>query len=143
MKCVALDTMVFIYHFDDDASFGPAAENILLGVQKGKTRAITSIISLAESLSPKKYLENVLAFEEFNRFFFEMANLTVFPVDRLIAQATAKLRQINAGLRLPDAMQLATALVHEADVLVTNDAQLLKLKHPPLPIQSLEKFSKR
>lgn len=143
MKRVAIDSMVFIYIFEKDPKFFQDSFSLLSTVEKGSVEGITSIISIIESLSSPKLDQAAEAKAEIAQFFDETAHLRVFPVDRREGEVAAMLRRQYFSLYTPDAVQLATALVHQADVFVTNDAQLLRLKHPPLPIQSLNKFSKR
>ncbi len=58
--------------------------------------------------------------------FLEAAGVRLIPTDRLIARRAARLRADRAGLRLPDAMSLATALVNGA-TLLTLDKKLNRI----------------
>jgi predicted nucleic acid-binding protein len=49
--------------------------------------------------------------------FFDAIGATVVAVDRAIAYRAAQLRARHRSLRLPDALPLATALVHDAELL--------------------------
>lgn len=143
MKRVALDSMVFIYVFERDRIFFRDAFSLIDSIEKGSIDGLTSLVSIIEALSSLKLEHASEARTEIIQFFDETAHLTVFPVDRREGETAAALRRQYPSLYTPDAIQLATALVHQADVFVTNDAQLLKLKHPPLPIRSLKRFVKR
>lgn len=58
--------------------------------------------------------------------FLDDARVAVVPVERLTARAAAALRARHRGLRLPDALTLATALEHDAELL-TFDRRLLRI----------------
>jgi predicted nucleic acid-binding protein len=58
--------------------------------------------------------------------FLDTAGITIVPVDRALARQAAKLRSTYAGLRLPDAISLATAHAAGATFL-TLDKKLQRL----------------
>ncbi len=129
--------MIFIYLFEDDVRFIYKVLPILKRAESGKSALITSIISVAETLSPAKYLVDKITPTKVQRFFRETQGLTVYPVDWDIALEAARLRQKYRFLKTPDALQLGTALVHHAEVFLTNDVKLKKLSLPGLTIQTL------
>ena len=53
--------------------------------------------------------------------------VTIEPITPAIARAAARLRSKRAGLRLPDALVVATALELGADALLTGDASWAKV----------------
>jgi predicted nucleic acid-binding protein len=53
--------------------------------------------------------------------FVDGLRIEVVPLDRTIARRAAELRAEHAGLRLPDAMVLATADLREAGLLTFDD----------------------
>lgn len=140
MKRIALDSMVFIYIFEQSTLYYPQAEEILTSVEKGTYEGVTSIISVTEALSVKKLHTNRMAQNEILRFFHEVPHLAVLPVAWEIAQSAAELRRMYSSLRTPDAIQLATAVEAKADVFITNDQKLLHLSKPPVPIVSMNRF---
>mgnify|MGYP001616021685 CR=1 FL=1 len=137
-QLVALDSMVFIYYLDaTDKKLNSAAEFLIEPLLQNKGQAITSIISVVETLSTPRYLGDQERLESYSLFFLSLPNLTVENVSWDIAQEAARLRRENKSLRTPDSIQLATALINKADVFITNDTRLTKLPHPPLKILSL------
>ncbi len=58
--------------------------------------------------------------------FVDDARIEIHPVDRLTARSAADLRARHRGLRLPDALALASALQHDAELL-TFDRRLLRV----------------
>lgn len=140
MKRIALDSMVFIYIFEHSALYFPQAEEILISIEKGMYEGVTSMISVAESLSAKKLHTNTFAQDEILRFFHEVPHLAVLPVAWEIAQTAANLRRTYPSLGTPDAIQLATTVEAKADVFITNDKNLLRLSKQPIPIVSMTRF---
>lgn len=58
--------------------------------------------------------------------FLDDAGVAVVPIERSTARAAAALRARHRSLRLPDALTLATALEHDAELL-TFDRRLLRI----------------
>lgn len=141
-KKIALDSMCFIYHFEQTQPYFQRVENLLSHAQTGKSQIVTSIISVLETLSSPKYSTQPEVVKEINLFFAETGYIGVFGVDWEIAQEAARLRRENKSLRTPDSIQLATALTHQANIIVTNDARLKKFSLPGLKILFLSQVLK-
>jgi predicted nucleic acid-binding protein len=58
---------------------------------------------------------------------FQMPNLTVYAMDEALAEEAVRIRG-RYNLKMPDAIIAATAVVHTADVLLTNDRSLTVIK---------------
>jgi predicted nucleic acid-binding protein len=76
---------------------------------------------------------------EYEALLVHFPNLTVADVTRDVARRAAQLRA-RYRVRPADALQAATALVHGATALVTNDRRLVRLE-PVLDVIVLEDFS--
>jgi len=138
-KVIALDTMIFIYLLEGDKRFWGEVESLFERINKGEVKALTSVVSVIEVLSPVKLLEKDSVRIEIGRFFRETSGLSVVPVDMEIGELAAKLRRKNRNLRTPDAIQLATAVVGGAKTFYTNDIKLKKIKIASLSIKMLGK----
>lgn len=136
-QIVALDSMIFIYLLDEDERFWDKVEALFDRIESGEIKAVTSIVSVIEILSPDKYLDDNQTKTEISRFFQETPGLAVFPVDWEISQKAAELRRENRSLRTPDAIQLATAIIGGADIFITNDRKLRSLKLGSLKVRSI------
>ena len=134
---LALDSMVFIYHFERTEPYFSRVEKILSSARDGENELITSIISVIETLSAPKYLHLAEVVDEIDLFFREADNIKVFELNGEIAFEAARLRRENKNLRTPDSIQLATALVGGAEVFITHDRGLQKMKVDKLKIRSL------
>lgn len=120
---VAVDTMVFIYAFEEHSAYLPLIKPFFTAVEKGEMEAVTSTITLAECLiQPYKKKDMALA-ARYRVLFRNFPNLSVIPVTDDIAERTALLRA-NYRLKTPDAIQLATALVSGSRLFLTNDEAL-------------------
>ena len=123
-KQVCLDSNLFIYHFEENSEFVSATSFIFDSLSEGTLKASTSIISLIEVLS---YPLPPAVLREIKESFQSLPNLTVYNVESDIAGEAARIRR-EYGFRLPDAIQLATAVTAKADVFITNDQKLKQFK---------------
>jgi predicted nucleic acid-binding protein len=127
----AVDTMVFVYHFEENPQFGPAAERLLRSAEQGDCRLVTSTLTMMEILVvPKREGQSRLS-AFYREFFLTFPNLSLVPMDVEIAEIASDLRARHR-LRTPDALHLATALQQRADGFVTQDARLPSLERLPI-----------
>lgn len=135
-KTFALDTNIFIYHFHRYPKFTELADNLFLYFEKQKRRTVTSIISLVELLSYKVGDEKI---KELKEAFNTTPNLTIYAVEDDIADRAAQIRR-KYNFRLPDSIQLATALHSKAQAFITNDRRLKRFKELPVLLLSETKL---
>ena len=120
MARLFLDTNVFIYFFSGSGVLGQKAKKIFASIFDRQNEALTSIITKIELLSqeaPEKEIHELLMFLQ------EIPSLGIIDLGSEIAIEAARIRR-NYHYRLPDAVQLATALHSRADVFITNDQRL-------------------
>ena len=121
---VVVDSAPLIYLLDGHPLFAPLFEGLFELHQQGLVRIGLSTIALAEVLTgPLRHHEDALA----KRYENALAGFELMPVTREIAVLAARLRA-GTGLRLPDAIQAATALECGAAALVTHDRDFSRLK---------------
>lgn len=125
---VGLDTNIFIYHFHQRSPFTTFTDVIFNALAENKLNAVTNLITLIELLSLKTQTGKIKELEE---AFDTTPNLKVFGVDRDIAIEAAKTRR-KYGFRLPDSVQLATALKAKAQAFISNDERLKIFKELPI-----------
>lgn len=120
MGLTVIDTGVLIGFFDEsDAHHLGASKELANARQRGDQIAVPAS-ALAESLvSPARDGEpSITAVREF----IERLPLAIVELDSDVALVAARLRARHGQkLKLPDALVVATALRHGADVLVTTD----------------------
>ena len=125
-KIVGLDTMVFIYHFEENQAYSPLTFSIFESLEKGNFKGITSILTLLEILVKPKEDNNLLLTERYKLLFETFPNLEVKTLNENIADIASSLRA-NYNINTPDAIQIATSLEVKADIFITNDANLKKI----------------
>ncbi len=124
---IALDTSVWIYHFEGSAAYGRAADLVLEAVSEGHVAAVASELVLLELLvAPlKKGAQDVA--DEIELTLLHFPHLQLAAVTRDVLVRAAEIRACY-GLRTPDAIMVATAIECEATLAVTNDAAWQKVK---------------
>lgn len=125
-KIIGLDTMVFIYHFEENKIYSPLTFSIFESLEKGNFNAITSILTLLEILVKPKRESNLILTERYKILFETFPNLQVKTINKNIADVASSLRA-NYNINTPDAIQVATSLEAQADVFITNDTSLKKI----------------
>ena len=118
----ALDTSVFIYHFEDHPRYRDLTGWILRTISQGKCHAVVSELTLLELLVRPLKLERQDVADEYEALLSHFPNLELVPLSRRIVLHAATLRA-RYGLRTPDALILATAILQGATLVITNDRQ--------------------
>lgn len=117
---VLVDTAPVIYLLDGNAQSLPKFLPLFRAAERGELRILLTPVTLAEVLAgPLKARKEALA-ERYESALREGLGWRVVDLDSDIAAKAARLR-IRYGLKLPDAFQLAAALSHSVDALVTHD----------------------
>ena len=125
-KIIGLDTMVFIYHFEENQIYSPLTFSIFENLEKGNFKGITSILTLLEILVKPKRENNSILTERYKILFETFPNLQVKTLNENIADIASTLRA-NYNINTPDAIQIATSLEAHADIFITNDTSLKKI----------------
>lgn len=125
-RIVGIDTSPFIYHFEHHPTYASATSELFEAVEGGRVKAVTSVITLMEILVKPKSLMNEQAVKEYKFVLETFPNLSLAVVDRNVAEVAAELRA-KYHLRPPDALQIGTAKIHNAEAFVTNDERLRKV----------------
>jgi predicted nucleic acid-binding protein len=112
-----VDSAPLIYHFEDNAQFAHRFAGLFEAATAGRVAIAITTITLAEVLTgPYKHGRDALA----KQIEAALNEHGICPLSTSIAIDAARLRQ-HYRLRLPDAIQLATALQINAFALVTHD----------------------
>lgn len=129
-KRIAFDTNVFISVFAQE-SLGERVVPIIDAVANKRTHEIvTSVLAFAEC-AVRPYKEGNWAALDQVKLMFQMPNLTAYAMDEAVAEEAARLRAIY-NFKMPDAIIVATAIICEADVLLTSNRQLSGIKEIPV-----------
>src|SRR3989338_2485630 len=130
-KFVALDSNIFIYHFENNPKFTAHTNVVFKKLIDGSIYAVTSVNSVIETLSfplPDKVVR------EIEEAFKTTPNLNIAELNHEIAYEAASIRRRYKSFKLPDAVQLATALNCKAQTFITNDKRLKVFKELPITL---------
>lgn len=122
---IMLDTNAIIYFFDGTPNLIDLMLALFELVEQGRLKVTLSVINEAELLVKPYRENNSAAIEAVNFFLEEFPNLKISLLNREISRQAAKIRA-ESGLRLPDAMILATAINNNCDLLLGNDSGLIQ-----------------
>lgn len=119
-KGVVLDTMIFVYLFEDSPQFGSVSEFILEQGRLGKFESVVTPITAAELMV--KPLENK-RYDLADRYRFALRSMpNVMPVAFIFETGLlAGSLRAKYGLPLPDMIQVACAMQSKIPTLITND----------------------
>lgn len=124
---VGLDTMIFIYAFEEHPAYLPLLKNFFGALEKGKIEAVTSTLSITECLvQPYRRNDFGLA-ARYMVLFRNFPHLTIIPITDDVAERAAFLRA-HYNLKTPDAIQLATAFISGSRAFLTNDENLASVE---------------
>ncbi len=124
---VGLDTMVFIYAFEEHPTYLPVLKNFFAALEKGEFKAVTSTLTITECLV-QPYRKNAFALAaHYLVLFRNFPHLTVTPVSDDIAERAAFIRA-RYNFKTPDAIQIATAFLSGCQIFLTNDETLSSIE---------------
>lgn len=121
-KSIYLDANVFIYLLEGYEEFSPILKKIFGKIDNGISCAVTSELTLAETLVKPILDDNVRLQKIYEQTIQASSLLNVVPISREILMTAAQFRKNT--VRLPDAIHLATAYLSNCHIFLTNDKQL-------------------
>ena len=139
-EVIGLDAMSFIYHFEKKPHFGPITKVLFAHIQAGKVSAVISVLLAGEVLTGVKKVGNREMILRYRHIFSEFPNLTLHDADMHVMEKMSDLRAAY-GLKTPDAIHVATALLNGAQAFVTNDTGLKRVNE--LDVLVLEDYVER
>lgn len=133
MSKFALDSNVIIYFFGKTGQFQDQAATLIRSAGSEKQLLVSELVFL-ELLSKQSFSDF-----EADSLYLESRDLPIKIISVSIHALlkAASLRRTN-NIKTPDAIHLASAIVHGCEYFVTNDQKLLKLKIPGIKIINLE-----
>lgn len=124
---VVLDTMVFIYLFEDAPKFGAVCEFIVQQAALGKFRGVVTPVTAAEVLAKPLEQGRWDLADRYRVALWNLKNIEPiglpFEIGFLAASLKAKYR-----MPLPDMLQAACALTRKEPTLITNDRLLRRVE---------------
>ena len=95
-------------------------------LDEGAFQAIASPVTLTECLILPLRLGQTQLQQDFINLLTMTESIAFAPIEAKVSKQAAELR-VKYGLKLPDALQVATALVNGCEVFLTNDATLKRV----------------
>ncbi|MCY7278265.1 MAG: PIN domain-containing protein [Phormidesmis sp. CAN_BIN44] len=118
-----LDSGPVIYYIDANPEYLRVMDSIFEGLNSKQIRAVTSPVTLAECLVLPIRQDDPEKQQVFVEILTSLEMADFVKTDATIAQRAAEVR-VRHHLKLPDALQIATAIESNCDAFSTNDAQL-------------------
>lgn len=135
---VFLDTSPVIYYVEAVPAFAEVAKGIFALIGEGQMQGVVSPVTLAECVTLPIRLGQVELRHRFTDLLTSTDGIVLVNIDAAIAQQAAELR-IRYGLKLPDALQVATAITASCEAFLTNDVALKRVTElRVLPLVELE-----
>ncbi len=125
---VLVDTAPWIYLLEDHPEFATRFVGLFEAAERGQVQLALSTVTLAEVLTgPFKSGQTALA----KRYETALACCQLVPLTASVASLAAQLR-VRYGFKLPDAVQMASALDIGAAALVTHDRDFSAVQDLPV-----------
>ena len=122
-RLVAFDTAPLIYYIEQNIAYASLVDELFDAIDTNAARGMTSVLTLQEVLvKPLRDGRQDIA-DNYRDVLRNSLNISLHTIDESICERAAELRAGYTWLRTPDALQLATALIHGAEIIVTNDGR--------------------
>ena len=119
-KRVYFDANIFIYHLEGEPTYAPLIANALQALTLGEFTAMTSHLTLTEILPPLVRNGQTNVIQQSIEFISSTGLFTLHPADEKVCIQAGYLRG-TVGMKSPDAIHVASAALHGAEVFLTND----------------------
>lgn len=123
----AVDSAPIIYFFEDHRQLAARYAPLFEAAARGDCSIVVSTVTLAEVVAGPLGAGNEVLAAQYHRALKESVNWYLVPLSEEIAFLAARIRS-SRGLRLPDAIQVATAVAEGCAALVTHDVDFRKVR---------------
>ena len=124
---LGIDTQIVIYFVEVHPEYDELVTEIFQRIAENTLIGVTSVITLIEVLIHPLQQGNVRLQQEYRDLLLHSNNFQMMTIDTAIAERAAEIRT-RYNLRIPDALQIATALAAGCEAFLTNDAKLKSVK---------------
>lgn len=118
---IYLDANILIYIVEKHPQMGGHLQPMLKAAHHRELTLMTSLLSVLECLVIPTRQRNNQLIQTYREHLFE-SDLLLLPITLDAIQIAVDLRAQYVALKTPDAIHLATAVLHDADIVLTNDA---------------------
>lgn len=137
-KKVFIDTAPFIYYIEGNIHYQNILNKLFKLNSTGEIIFATSVLTLLELLVVPIRNKRFDLVEQYENIFTNSTSLELIEINLKISKLAAEFRaQFN--FKTPDAIQLASASLSEADFFLTNDKQLKQNKIKTIVLQEIIK----
>jgi predicted nucleic acid-binding protein len=123
---VYVDANTLIYRIEMIQPYLTTAAPLWDALRAGTQDVITSELSLLETLIKPLQLGNTALQTLFETILYNTKGFSCLPISRQILEAAAQIRA-TFGLKTPDAIHAATALIEGCTLFVTNDVAFRRI----------------
>ncbi len=127
VKRIFLDTAPVVYYIEATPRFAAVVDAAFALLDIGQIQAVVSPVTLAECLVLPRRLGQLQLEQAFIDFLTNTEGIELVVLDATVGQMAADLR-VRYSLKLPDALQIATAIASGCDSFLINDEQLRQVK---------------
>lgn len=124
---VALDSSIFIYFIEKNPRYRLAVRPIFQAMTEGRLEAVTSGLTLLETLVVPLRAGNTVLAQAYERFLTWGLGLRLVPLDENLLRAAAHVRAVTR-LKTPEALQIASALSAGCSAFLTNDRRIPSMR---------------
>ncbi|MDP3724305.1 MAG: PIN domain-containing protein [bacterium] len=128
LRNVGLDSMCFLYLFDDHPHYASLTNTIFTSLETGNISAATSSVTIVEVFVHAEQARDSLVIAEYEEILRTLPHFTIVPLDWHVARLASKLRAKYTHIKTIDAVQIASALLSDCKGFITNDEQLKQVK---------------
>lgn len=126
-KSLFLDTAPLIYFIEKNHRYHGIIKPVISQIDALETEGLTSTITLLEVMVHPLRNGNTKLANKYKAILLSSSGMVTHEISHAISEQAALLRAKH-GFKSPDAIQLATAILHKADYFLTNDPALKKVK---------------
>lgn len=127
------DAQIPIYTADVHPTYAPVLDSLWAAITSTPLQVMSSELTLVETLVlPLRLGDNVMLRQR--EGIWQQKNAQLVPITQAILREAAQLRANIPGLKTPDAIHAATALIHGCVLFVSNDIGFRRIPHLPLVI---------
>ena len=136
---IVIDANVFLNVKNKEEPFYSYSEQVLNSVDEGRNKALLSTVVVAEICCGYYLTGETKDKDDFILHVSSSQNFSIIDLNTLIADQAAYVRS-KTGMKLPDAIIAATAMIEKADRIITNDKDSFKKAAKLAKIQTPKEF---
>lgn len=136
---IVVDANVFLNVKNKEEPFYSYSERVLNSIDEGRNRAILSTVVIAEICCGYYQTGESKDKDEFILHVSSSQNYHVMDVNTMIADQAAYVRS-KTGMKLPDAIIVATGIIGKAKRIITNDKDSFKKAARLTKVQTSKEF---